>query len=201
MPYATNPGQDMKVHEMSRDEKEKHLWMHLNDIATYLWVGEAWHEKTANECRKIGIRGWGRWHEAESHYDGQERCALNKLMCDKLDYAPDVDMGMVDKAIKYTMSSAADFKVHHQVWLDREEHFILCLNNAIKLSPEFDMELYRKLCCMVDEVQNEAMRVKLVVMRLDLAGWNGHDIGVCSKWLHEYFEKEYSGGVIDINIG
>lgn len=31
--------------------------------------------------------------------------------------------------------------------------------------------------------------------------WEGHDIQVVSKWLHEYFEKKYDGSMIDYNIG
>lgn len=32
--------------------------MLLDEIISYLWQGEAWHEKTANECRKLALRGF-----------------------------------------------------------------------------------------------------------------------------------------------
>lgn len=201
-PSMMNSGHDMmKYHEMTHDEKKKHLWEELDAISCYLWEGEAWHEKTANECRKIGVRGWGRWHEAEGCYDAKERYCLDKLIRDKLNYAPHIDVDMIDKALNYSMSSMADFKGHHNIWIDREESFIKCLNKGIKLSSEFDMELYGKLCCLINEVQNEAMRVKMVMMRMDIGGWSGHDIGICSMILHEYFECKYDGGAIDFNLG
>lgn len=195
MPYdmrnpGANPGHEGNDFNMLMDE-----------ITTYLWEGEAWHEKAANETRKISIRGVGRWHEAEGCYDAKERVCLEKLFRDKLGYAPMVDMASVDKAYKYTMTGPQDFKNHFQIWIDREKKFIECLDAAIAQAGMVDMELYKKLCCLVDEVQNEAMRAKMVHDRLELSGWNGHDIGVVSKWLHEYFEKEYDGGKIDFNIG
>lgn len=177
------------------------LHMELNKIVTYLSEGEYWHEKAAGECRKMAIRGWGRWHESEAICDAKSRICLEKLLRDKLSFAPEIDMAMVDHASKYIMNGAADFKTHHKLWIEREERLIECLNKAIELSRSVDMELYKELCCLLDEVQNEAMRVRLAHSSLDLGGWNGHDISVKSKWIHEYFEKEYSGGKIDLNIG
>jgi len=173
----------------------------LSMISTYLWMGEAWHGKAANECRKLSVRGYGRWHEAEGCYDAKTRMCLEKLFRDKLGVAPVIDMAEVDKAVKYTMSSLADFKNHHKIWLDREKAFIELLNATIKIVGDVDMEIYKELCCLVNEVQNEAMRARFVYDRMELAGWNGHDIGVCSMILHKYFECEYSGGKIDFNLG
>lgn len=182
-------------------DEHKDIHELLDEITTYLWVGEAWHEKAANENRKIAIRGVARWHEAEGMCDAKERVCLEKLVRDKLGYAPMVDMSMVDKAYKYTLNNPQEFKSHFTMWIDREKKFIECLNAAISMAGAVDMELYKKLCGMVDEVQNEAMRVKMVHDRLELAGWNGHDIGVCSMILHKYFECEYDGGMIDFNLG
>ena len=43
--------------------------------------------------------------------------------------------------------------------------------------------------------------MECVYSSLDFAEWHGHDITVKSKWLHDYFEKEYASGMIDFNIG
>ena len=173
----------------------------LNEIITCLWVGEAWHGKAANECRKIAIRGVGRWHEVESCYDMKARISLEKLLRDKLEYAPMADMAEVDKAHRFTMNNAVDFKSHFSAWVEREKKLIEILNFAIAKASAVDMELYKGLCCLVDEVQNETMRAKLVYERFELSNWSGHDIGVCSMVLHKYFECEYDGGKIDFNIG
>ena len=165
MPY------DMMTENPGAQEKKDFLAL-LDDITTHLWVGEAWHEKAANEARKIAIRGVARWHEVEGCYDAKTRVCLEKLFRDKLNYAPAADMEMVDKAYKFTMNGAQDFKGHFQAWIDREGRFIDSLNHAIALAGAVDMEIYKELCCLVDEVQNEKMRAKMVHDRLELAGWN-----------------------------
>lgn len=177
------------------------LYTSLNHIATYLSEGEAWHRRAANECRKMFIRGLGRWHEAESKEDEKALICLSKLLQDNIKYSPVVDSTIVANAEKLVMASPADFKAHFNYWLERENKLIMALNAAINESRAINIELYEKLCGIQKEVQNEAMRIEMVYGRFDFAGWNGHDIGVCSKWLHEYFEKEYDGGCIDFNIG
>lgn len=186
---------------MENSKKYTTLQESLNDICCYLAEGEKWHNKMANECRKIYIRGWGRWHEAESKGDKEMYTCLEKILMDKISYSPMIDAIILDKAMKEKFTSASDFKTHHSHWIMREEKLINALNYAIHESRSVDIEIYYKLCEILKEVQNEAMRVKMVIGRLDLAGWNGHDIGICSYLLHEYFEKCYHGGEIDFNIG
>lgn len=203
MAYNTmNPGMNPMNPGMMAGHEHKDFNMLMSEISTYLWEGEAWHEKAANECRKLALRGFGRWHEAEGCYDAKERYCLDKLMRDKLDMSPMVDIAKLDRALQYMMTGGADgLKAHFHMWMEREHAFIDTLNAAIKMSGEIDMEIYKKLCCLVDEVQNESMRVKMVEMRLAMAGYNGHDLGVTSMVLHKYFECEYDGGKIDFNLG
>lgn len=131
--------------------------------------------------------------------DAKEKVCLNKLLRDKLNYSPKVDMEMIEKANMYMMNSLNDFKSHFNMWIEREEHFIESLNSAIKHAGSIDMELYKKLCCLVEEVQCEVMRTKMTYNSLELGGWNGHDISVKSKWLHEHFEEHPDS--LDFNIG
>ncbi|MCL2619361.1 MAG: hypothetical protein FWD97_00315 [Defluviitaleaceae bacterium] len=45
------------------------------------------------------------------------------------------------------------------------------------------------------------MRVRFLIKRLELAGWNGHDIGVVSTIIHCHFEEHPHDKYININIG
>lgn len=196
MPYdKMNPSSE----GMSEEHKDIHE--HLDMICTYLWQGEAWHERAANECRKMHIRGLGRWHEAEAKYDGKSRICLEKILQDKLQYAATIDIMPISNALTYSMSNASDLKTHFHMWIDREHTLIKELDHAIHKAAKVDMELYKELCGLVNEVQNEAMRAQMVYDRFEFAGWNGHDIGVCSMVLHKYFEHEYDGGTINFNLG
>lgn len=174
----------------------------LEKIATYLSEGEMWHRKTANELRKLpNKRGFARWHEEESGYDQRERLKLDKLIRDNLKYAPVVDMAYVSKAEAYTIADAAGFKQHFTAWMAREKAFLEALNAAIPLAGREDMELYHRLCSLAKEVKNEATRAEWAFMGLEDTKWEPHDVRVVSKWLHEYFEDKYDGGMIDFNIG
>lgn len=192
----TNPDTETKAYAY------KSLDDALDHIYTYLMEGQIWHERMANQCRKICIRGWGRWHEAEALGDICCSMKLNKIIMDKLWYTPKLDVTKLDKPSKDTLSGIKDLNTHHKVWIEREEKLIHCLNYAIHEAREKDIELYKKLMCLQEEVQNEKMRVELIMGRLSLKPDDGHDIGVISKCLHEYFEHEYKQGEpIDFNVG
>lgn len=177
------------------------LQKYLDEIATYLAEGEAWHRTAANECRKLFVRGWGRWHEAEAQCDEKSQICLAKLARDMLQYAPVIDSSFLVRANAYTIKDLDAFKLHHNQWIEREQMLIMALNNAIEQSRAIDIKVYHFLCDLAEEVQNEKMRVELVKGRMGLSAWNGHDIGVVSMVLHKYFECEYKGGEIDFNIG
>lgn len=186
----------------SKDDPEvSELYMALNEICTCMSEGEIWHRKSANECRRMAVRGWGRWHDAESCGDKRIHDKLDKILMDKLMFTPEIDNKMVERANNYMISNMGEFKSHHKHWVDREESLIMALNIAIRKAGSVDMELYQELCCIIKEVQNEVMRVKMTYARLDMGGWTGQDIGVCSKWIHDYFDKEYDGEDINFNIG
>lgn len=174
------------------------LQEHLNEICSYLIEGEIWHRRAANSARMNALRGWGRWHDAESCGDSEALMCLEKILVDHLDFIPTYYQDNVIKAMKYTIT---DIKGHHREWAEREDRLIMSLNGAIEEARMVSMCLYDKLCKLQHETQNERMRIDMIYKRLDLAGWNGHDMGVCSMVLHKYFEHEYDGGEIDINLG
>lgn len=178
------------------------LEKYINEIATYLSEGEIWHRKVANELRKLpNKRGFARMHEAESKYDQKEHLKYDKLIRDNLKYAPVVDMNYVSKAESYSIVDLNGFKQHFKTWYSRENAFLQSINSAIKIASGEDMELYHCLCCLAKEVKNESTRSQWIYDGLEDTGWNGHDIRIVSYLLHNYFEKEYDGGIIDWNIG
>lgn len=175
---------------------------YLNKISTYFSEGAIWHNRAANECRRFAhCRGWGRWHEAEAKEDFCSHQCFEKIVRDNLKYSPIVDGNYIIGAYNYQIQDNEQFKNHHEQWVQRENLFIATLNSAIQESRTVNMELYKFLCCTVEEVQNEAMRVGWVYDSLLSTGWEHHDIRVVSKWLHDYFAIEYKGGKIDFNIG
>ena len=173
----------------------------VDAICSYLVDGEMWHRRAANECRKLGVRGWGRWHEAEAEGDSHLLTCLCKLLVDNCNYIPKLDMTGANKSAAYSMSNLGDFKNSHEEWIQRETMLIDILNNAIHESRSANMEVYYKLCGVQEEVQNEAMRVEWIARRLGLSNWNGSDLGLISMKIHKYFECEYKGGKIDFNVG
>lgn len=178
------------------------LKQRLNEISTYLSEGEAWHRRCANELRKMpNKRGFARHHDAESECDSKTRLKLDKLMMDNLKHSPTVDTAYVSRAESYAINGLEGFKQHFKAWVDREGTFLKSITTAIDLVRAEDIEIYSCLCCLSKEVKNEKIRAEWLYMGLEDAGWSGHDIRVVSKWLHDYFECKYDGGIIDYNIG
>lgn len=172
----------------------------LDEISAFLHDGFHWHKRVANQCRKIAIRGWGRIHDQQSKCDAEELIDFEKLLMDKLNYAP-TEYPNKESHI-YNINTLDDFKQHHIDWIKRETAIIPTFNKAINEARSIDIEVYEKLCCILKRVQGEKMRVHMLYDRLEMAGWNTHDIGVCSKWLHEQAENgDISGHDINSNIG
>lgn len=193
-----NPGQG----EMSREETLKHLYTHLDDIITYLYAGAHWHLRAANFSRKNLVRGFGRWHDCEAKGDFCEIEKLEKIVQDKLGYMPRVDMQVVSKAEAYTMPDMNAFKAHFDLWEHNESELIECLNHAIHKSRTVDIQIYKCLICLAEEVQDEKMRACMVRDSLAFGGWMPHDISVKSMVIHKYFEHEHKDGEdININLG
>jgi hypothetical protein len=173
----------------------------MDNVCTSFLEGELWHERSANECRKISFRGGGRWHEAEAYGDFENRLCIEKILRDRLNYAPNIDMNAAARAVTYTLTDIRGLQQHFEAWLKREEMFIQTLGEAVRQSALIDIEIYNKLCEMLKEVQTETMRVMLCGKRLEMAGWNTHDIGVCSMIIHKYYEEHPHCQEGNVNLG
>lgn len=184
------------------EQRTGELYDALNDICTYLVEGQAWHLKAANECRGIAIRGIGRWHDKEAEGDFNALDPLVKLLGDRLNFKAKIAYPRVERSQNFEIRNIEEFAKHFHVWIDRENEFLKALNFAVSKSGAVDMSLYQCLCKLTKEVQDEAMRARMVYDSMDFAGWNPHDISVKSKWIHEYFEHDYKPGEdINFNIG
>lgn len=178
----------------------------LNDafdkIVTYLTDGAIWHKRIANQERKIGIRGPGRWNDEEGKGDYCSSSKLEKLLGDNLDYYPNIDTKSFETSVRVVLNNIDDFKASFETWIRREDDLISVLNYAINETRVLDIQIYDCLCCLLKEVQNEKTIIKKLHKRLELAKWGEHDVGIVSMIIHEFFECEYKqGDMIDFNIG
>jgi hypothetical protein len=180
-------------------QQESSFHAHLNAICNFLEQGFCWHKRAANQCRKFGVRGWGRLHDLQSECDAKELVCFEKILFDKIWFCPTYKGGYIADV---NINSMEDFKAHHKQWLAREKEIVPAFNAAIHEARTVDIEIYKKLCSMLCKVQGEIMRVEMILKSLEFAGWNTHDVSVKSKWLHEQAEKgEVSGHDINANIG
>jgi len=173
----------------------------MNRICTELLAGEIYHSRAANEFRKIALRGFGRWAESEARGDMNSRVCLEKLLRDKLGFAPTVDTSSLSNEARVAFANISELPSILQKWIDREKEFSKILTQAMKMAAEIDVEIYRELIELTNEVQTEVFRVKLCGVRLELAGWNGHDLGIVSTILHEHFEKHPDDKYVNVNLG
>ena len=174
----------------------------IDKIATYLYAGAHWHLRAANYSRRNLIRGFGRWHDCEAKGDFCALVKLEKVINDKLGYMPAVDMHLVSSAEAYIMNDANAFRVHFDLWEKNETELVDCLNRAIHEARTIDIQIYKELMCLAEEVQNEIMRAGMAKDSLAFGGWNPHDISIKSMLIHKYFEEEHSeGNEININLG
>lgn len=176
-------------------QEQEELYEILDHICTCLAEGTLWHMKSANECRKIALKGYGEWHSEESKTDNKTLDEFCEILQDKLDFSPNVNSSEIDKVNNYKISNLEEFREHHLKWIKKEENFVKAMNVAIDKARAIDMELYHKLCEMVDDVQSEISLVKYSYDSLAFAEWMGHDVSIKSKYLYDYFTKEHKKGM------
>lgn len=187
--------------EMTREDLLREVASHLDAIHTHLVTGYLWHVKMGNDCRKVHVRGLGRWHQAEAMCDTKSDMCLLKLLQDNIGYCPELLIEWVEKSQAFSIENMEDFRQHFEMWCDREAKLIWHLDCAIDLMRGINIAIYKDLMCLQEEVQNEHMRVKWTYDNFAFDKWDAHHILRSSKDIHEYFEHEYKGGIIDFNIG
>ena len=172
----------------------------LDDVCTDLLIGELWHGRAADQYRKIALRGFARWAECEALGDAKCRIALSKLLIDKCGYSPIIDVSNLHDSISFEYDNVSQLRKLLETWMLREQDLAKRLTPVMKMASEYDIEIYRELMRLTDEVQQEAFRVKMVGMRLEGAQWDLHDIYVVNKHLHDWFESNPDSKTLDFSV-
>jgi len=198
----TQQRQGMPMQEGHHDHKKSGKSFHelLDCISTDLFTGSAWHLRAANQMRNLGMRGFARVHEYGSCHDHKKRIYLEKLLMDRMDYAPMIDVSDAAHATSFVISDPSKLKSHLEMWHSNESEFVKYLIEAVRMAAHEDMCVYNELACILNGVQEEIMRIKFIIKRLDVGGWSGHDIGVVNMVIHEHMEKHPDAG-LDFNLG
>lgn len=187
---------------MEEQQQNQQLHSGLDKITTFLIESEAWHAKVANECRKIGVRGWGEWHAIESIRYKKCLDKLAECLMTKLKFSPQPNPMGLKNVNEFEMHNIDDFVEHHFEWVHNVKHFVDSLKNALIESKKIDRELHEMLEKLQEEAQEQVSLVKRVYTRIAFAEFMPHDIAVVSKWLEDYFKYEYKPGQkIDFCIG
>lgn len=183
-------------------EQNKQLYTGLDEIATLLIENEAWHAKAANECRKIGVRGWSEWHAVQSIMGKKCLDKLAECLMDKLKFSPQPNPMGLKMVNEFEMFNLDDFIEHHFEWVEREKYFNQALKEELIESKKIDRGLHEMLEKFQEESQEQATLVKRVYTNLRFAGFMEHHILVVSRWIEDYFKYEYKPGQkIDFVIG
>jgi len=173
----------------------------LNKIINGLTKQEFWSKRVANQCRILNLRGWGRWLDCESDFASDEIICLEKICVDKLGYTPKLDFTkLVDTQI--SLADITAFKGIFEAWENYKQALIDTVNLAIKETASVDIQLYKKLICLADRLQDDKVRIRMCYNRLNMADWGKHDLMIVSMVIHKYFEHEHKqGDNYNFNLG
>jgi len=167
----------------------------MGKVATELYHGLTWHCEAANQMRKIGLRGFGRLHEYNGKHDFERLGELKKILGDRLEIYPDIDASNIPKALTFTMNNVSDLKPHLEAWCNAEYAFCETLKTAVKMAADEDMCVYSELIGILNDVEEEIMRLNILKKRLAIGEYGGHDIARVSKDLHKHFEHHPERGL------
>lgn len=186
---------------MARDQA-KEIFKDLDQVAAMLIQNEAWHARAANQCRNIGVRGWGKWHDKESLIHKLCLDKTSKLLQDKLNFTPEPNLKGLQEINQFTIRNLDDFIDHHFEWIGREEEFNEVLSYPLQKSKAINRELHERLEALEEEAQRQIALVKMVFKRIKFANFMTHDIAIVSRFIEDYFDYEYVLGCpIKFNIG
>lgn len=187
--YGRPPGQ------MAQPAPGKSFHDYLDCISTDLMDGAIYHTRCANQLRALGLRGFARFHDYSSCKEHSERMCLEKLLCDRLGYCPNLDTSETAKMTAYTIKGVNALGEHLQRWRDSEMETKADLQAAVKMAADVDMEVYKKLAEMLAYNEEEIFRIGMLLKRLNLGEWTGHDVARVNKDLHKHFEMHPDRGL------
>lgn len=160
----------------------------LNKIFGTLMAGQMFHMRSAEHTRKVGYRGWARWHEYEAKEDFNTMMKLSKLMTDRAKIDFTINNTELLESHNYPMPS--DLKAHHLFWIAREKEFCKLMKQAIDELKYSDVEIYKLIVAKLSDVQDEIARLEQLNTKLDNVSYSSSMLLLTSKELHEHFENE-----------
>lgn len=172
-------------------EQNQELYTGLDEVCVMIIESEAWHARAANECRSLGLRGWGKWHDKESLIHKKCLDKLVKLLQDKMDFTPELNLTRLEKINQFQIDNIDDFIKHHFEWMEREKKFNEALIQPLKESKKINRELHEQLENLEYEAQHQIGLVKRVFKNIKFAQFLPHHIVVVSYWIEDYFDYEY----------
>ena len=87
---------------------------------------------------------------------------LEKILSERLDYAPEIDTSEIASVVGFTIKEPAALKEHLMSWKHNEMEFAQELTEAVRMAAMIDMCVYDELTCILEAVQAEIMRIKLL---------------------------------------
>jgi len=161
----------------------------LDKIMSYLSRGKMFHYNNSFGLRMLALRGFANLHDKESICDYKHMICIKKIAGDKLEYCPHIDFNIAHEFKDFKIESMNDFKNSFKVWEQSETELEKCITKALKCAAEEDIQLYKELICLADEVQQERMRADMIYKRCELGQWGGHDLARISKDIHCHLES------------
>jgi len=168
----------------------------MDAVSSELQVGSLWHSAAATAFAQIGLRGKSRWSRSESIGDLKSRLELEKLLVDKCNYIPTITIDMP----QVSWQSISDLPTILRNWEASEREFIKTLMQAFKQAAEIDVEVYRKLLDITNEVQGEAFRVSRCIQRYEATDYYHHDVMRSDLEIHNYFRDNPECQKADFSI-
>ena len=169
----------------------------MDTVCSDLGTGAHWHNAASNAFRKIACRGLARWSEAEACGDFKSLQKLCKLLQDKLDRTLTI-------TVDTPQINWQSYKELPQIlanWEQWERDFAATLTRAFKAAAEIDVEIYRFLICLTEEVEGEAMRIRFVAKNFEQSGYDWHHISRANIIMHDHYESSPDDQTADWNIG
>ena len=183
---------------MYNSDKHKEFHALCDKISTEFAIGTLWHGRSAPCMRASAFRGFGEIHLRMSEHDNKKKLCFEKIVSDRIKYVANTDMSDSQRPASYSFAATPqELKEHFHLWVKREHHYEVILNEAIEMARSIKLAIYDELCAIQRDVQEEITRVEFLIERLDTGGWSGHDVAYVSELYHKHFEN---GGGMDITL-
>jgi len=194
--YNQNPS--MMVEEKKEDVQKLHEL--LDKFYTYLKRNKKFHDMMYLNLldKNMYFRGFSRVHNEEYKKDTTKLQDFKKLVKDNLNYEMKADWDEYDVIHNYKVKSPTEFLNSFTMWHDLEEELSCAGTKLFKCMAEYNVELYRCVIAMTEDVQKEMFRASQYSQRLNAGGKELHDLQIVDMLVHKAMEEH--PGDLDITL-